>query len=740
MKKNYFLRTAILLVALLCGTSAWADTYTKINSIDELTDGKYVIAYMNTMAMVNQANGSRIAATTINVSGDAITNPDASIIWDITTTTNGVSISNSGIYVAGVNDNKASLSDFEANVCEWNFSVENDNFRATNVQYTDRFLQYNSGSKWFACYVAKSKQQDLTLYKLQETGKSDPELSFTGITGDVTKQLAESSYSSAATTASDATITYSSSDTEVATINQEGLVTLLAGGTTVIKAEVAETETFDAASVEYTLKVIDPALVKTFAKVTDGTVTDGQYIIGCQKNNDDASVWVMNTTNTKNYFEYTIVELTDGKIVTDNESIIWTIASEDMGHYSISNNGVYVAYNGSTATKGENYAYAVDEYTLDAGWNIEYNYNEEEDNSGEGFDFMNAMINQRFLRFNSNNNQERFACYLGTQKRLTLYKLEENDGKQDVKVTFNEVSGNKELFFAEGLTYNSAATATPEKPITYSSSDQEVATISAEGLVTIVGPGTTIIKATTEADDTYREGVAQYTLTVRASSATLPHSIDFKSGLGDWLTYTPMGTTNWESTKYGAQANGYNKGEGETYLISPAVEATSIVLSFGSEFAFSGPAAQLFYSSNFDPNTMEQPSEADWTEITEMATWATSEETTPSGDIELKDLTEPIRFAFKYTCSDADGAARWTITDLMIKEGTATGIASVEVAGMKIIGGKGQVTIEASEAATVAVYALTGAQVRQIELTEGSNIVTLPAGIYVIGNQKVVVF
>ena len=307
------------MVALLCGTSAWADTYTKINSIDELTDGKYVIAYKNTMAMVNQANGSRIAATTINVSGDAITNPDASIIWDITTTTNGVSISNSGIYVAGVNDNKASLSDFEANVCEWNFSVENDNFRATNVQYTDRFLQYNSSSKWFACYKASSKQQDLTLYKLQETGKSDPELAFTGITGDVTKQLTEGSYSSAATTASDATITYSSSDTEVATINQEGLVTLLAGGTTVIKAEVAETETFDAASVEYTLKVVDPALVKTFAKVTDGTVTDGQYIIGCQKNNDDASVWVMNTTNTKNYFEYTIVELSDGKFVTDNE-------------------------------------------------------------------------------------------------------------------------------------------------------------------------------------------------------------------------------------------------------------------------------------------------------------------------------------------------------------------------------------------------------------------------------------
>ena len=45
MKKNYFLHTAILLVALVCGTvPVWSQTYKKISSIEELTDGKYVIA------------------------------------------------------------------------------------------------------------------------------------------------------------------------------------------------------------------------------------------------------------------------------------------------------------------------------------------------------------------------------------------------------------------------------------------------------------------------------------------------------------------------------------------------------------------------------------------------------------------------------------------------------------------------------------------------------------------------
>lgn len=726
MKKNYFFRTAILLIAMLCGVNAgWADTYTQISTLDELTDGKYVIAYGTTFAMKNAMSGTRIAATEITVTDNSILNPDASIVWEIKTTENGKSISNGDLYVGnGGNSNAASLNDsFTAGKCEFTFSIVDDLFRATNVERSDRSLEYNSSNKYFACY--KNTMPDLTLYKLEESGKSNPNLAFTGITGDVTKQLSEGSYSSAATSASDATIVYSSSNQEVATIAQNGLVTLVAGGTTTIKAEVAETATYEASFVEYTLTVVDPAMIKTFAKVTSGAVTDGKYIIVYQDSDDATSVKAMNTTNEKSYFMYTDVDLTDGKIVTDDQSIIWDITTQANGSMSISNgDNIFVGYRGS----GNN-AYIYEAYTEEnCDWTFTF---------ADGlFTCANGSVTNRLLQYNTNS--PRFACYTGSQKNLTLYKLD--SGKQAVTVAFNEVNGNKEVFFTESFTYNSAATATPERPITYSSSNQEVATISAEGIVTVAGPGTTIIKATTEGDDSYEEGAAQYTLTVRAASVSLPYSTDFKSGLGEWLTYVTYGTTEWGSTSYGAQANGFNKGDGETYLVSPAVSASSIVLSFGSEVSFTGPAAQLFYSSNFDPSTMTQPAEATWTEITDMATWASSQETTPSGDIELKNLTAPIRFAFKYTCSEAEGAARWTITDLSIKEGVASGIETVEANGMKIINGKGQVTIETAEAAHVAIYALTGAQVRQLNLVEGTNVVELPAGIYVIGHQKVVVF
>lgn len=729
MKKNYFLHTAILLVALVCGTvPVWSQTYKKISSIDELTDGKYVIAYGEEYAMTNENAGKFFTHTSISPIDNEIISPDASIIWEIATTANGKSIKNGNIYVGfnGTKNTATAYSSFTAQNCEFTFSYKENVFLLNNVSSTDFRLQYNTSNPRFACYTGS--QKDLTLYKLEETGKTNPELAFTGITGDITKMLSDGSYSSKATTKSDATIVYSSSNQEVATIDQQGLVTLIAGGTTVIKAEVAETATFDASFVEYTLNVTDPAALKTFVKVTNGSVTGGKYIIVYQASDDANSVMALNTTNAGKFFGNTEIDLTENKIVTDDKTVMWDITLESDDHYSISNGNIFVGFKGNN-----NEAYIYNDYTIgECGWNFIY------DENNKVFKIQNAGVNTRYLQFNANNNQYRFACYTGSQKHLTLYKQE--DSRTAVEVTFNEIDGNQTLFFTKGFTYNSAATATPTRPITYSSSNQEVATISTEGVVTLVGAGTTVIKASTAADNTYQEGAAQYTLTVRNTSVELPYQIDFKTeGLGDWLTYTTEGTVEWESTNYGVQANGFNKGVGEAYLISPAVTASDIVLAFSSQKSFNGNDLQLFYSTDFDPSIMSQPSDASWTEITDMATWATSQETTESGNIELHDLTAPIRFAFKYTC-EANEAARWTIVELSIAKGQPSGIEDVATNEMKVINGKGQVTIETAEAMPIAIYTLTGAQVRQIELVEGTNIVELPAGIHLIGNKKVVVF
>lgn len=84
-------------------------------------------------------------------------------------------------------------------------------------------------------------------------------------------------------------VTYSSSNTEVATIDNSGTITLLAAGTTVISAEFAGNDEYDAAKVTYTLTVKEaaaPAQQISLAEalniingLENNATTDQEYIL-----------------------------------------------------------------------------------------------------------------------------------------------------------------------------------------------------------------------------------------------------------------------------------------------------------------------------------------------------------------------------------------------------------------------------------------------------------------------------
>jgi hypothetical protein len=111
----------------------------------------------------------------------------------------------------------------------------------------------------------------------------------------------------------------------------------------------------------------------------------------------------ISTTSTK----YSIAETftydgTSTSVTTDNEALVWAIAGDGEGGYTISNGGKYLWYNGSGNTanlKPESTTYTIDAED-DGTYNIE---SEEEDYTG------------RQLRFNYNNgNIPRFAFYTST--------------------------------------------------------------------------------------------------------------------------------------------------------------------------------------------------------------------------------------------------------------------------------------------------------------------------------------
>ncbi|MDE5808086.1 MAG: hypothetical protein K2H76_08200, partial [Muribaculaceae bacterium] len=101
-----------------------------------------------------------------------------------------------------------------------------------------------------------------------------------------------------------------------------------------------------------------------------------------------------------------------------------------------------------------------------------------------------------------------------------------------IEVTYTADLGGKEecgLAFstatAEGIvgeTFTAPELSNPhDLPLSWSSSDESVATVDEDGKVTLVGGGTAVIEASTEGDDSYARGNARYTLTVMPAAANI---------------------------------------------------------------------------------------------------------------------------------------------------------------------------------------------------------------------------
>lgn len=94
--------------------------------------------------------------------------------------------------------------------------------------------------------------------------------------------------------------------------------------------------------------------------------------------------------------------------------------------------------------------------------------------------------------------------------------------------------------YSTGGTYTDVATASNEKPVTYTSSNTNVATVSDAGVVTFVNSGVTKITASVEGDEYYNAASASYTLTVNGSTTptlTWTYDSNFPNLSGTTLAY-----------------------------------------------------------------------------------------------------------------------------------------------------------------------------------------------------------
>ena len=128
-------------------------------------------------------------------------------------------------------------------------------------------------------------------------------------------------------------------------------------------------------------------------------------------------------------------------------------------------------------------------------------------NTGTGYDYVYPITDA------SGSLVILFKMDANANARLDDIKLFQGQGKKPAGLSW----GTSARTVTIGADDNVFPTLTNENnlAVTYSSSEQTVATIEADGTITLVTAGTTVITATSEETDEFEAGHAQYTLTVK---------------------------------------------------------------------------------------------------------------------------------------------------------------------------------------------------------------------------------
>lgn len=203
---------------------------------------------------------------------------------------------------------------------------------------------------------------------------------------------------------------------------------------------------------------------------------------------------------------------------------------------------------------------------------------------------------QKDVKLLEKNKDFEFVIPVSYQDAGTKYTLQvtNNYNAQISKIVFETIQGSSALKPA-GLSFPQATytaflgqafnapelTKATDAAAIYTSSNPEVATVdAATGEVTLVAAGETIIKAATEATDTYKAGEASYTLTVvdpvAAGKIVYEHSClteDCGFTFEDVSGFKPWSI----DAKYGLKASAFKDGAAnasDAYAVSPVLDLT----------------------------------------------------------------------------------------------------------------------------------------------------------------------
>ena len=388
----------------------------------------------------------------------------------------------------------------------------------------------------------------------------------------------------------DLNVTFSSTNSGVATVDETGLITGVSSGTATISAVWTSSTTYNSGSQYFDITVVDAA---SFVRVTDENqlVAGNQYIL-VATSSEVAMGKPINSNKLRGCVNVTIV---DNKVVVTGDDISILTLGGTSGAWTFQDE-TYLAYTGSS---NELYI-GTDPTSTTCQWLVT-----------SDFQLQSKSNTNRYIQYNYNQGNSRFACYQSSLENAYLFVKEGSpiDDKADAEFAFDPTSASVELgseFTEPTLTYAQGFDGTGT--IVYASSNTNVATVDATtGEVTIIAAGTTTISATSQSTTNFKAGSASYTLTVtRPDYATLPFTFNgVKADIAntDGLTHSGLGSDYSASTAPNTKLKFDSQGD---KLVLKFNEVPGILTFDIKGNSFSGGEFRVLTSPDGDDDTYEE--------------------------------------------------------------------------------------------------------------------------------------
>ena len=345
---------------------------------------------------------------------------------------------------------------------------------------------------------AKDNQIVSIIPAQQPVEKADPALAFAAQTATIT--LGDEFTAPVLTTADnfDGQVTYSSSNTDVATVDAQGVVTVLAAGTTTITAASEETDNFKAGSASYTLtvkKASQEATVVDELTLAITGVTGTNYAEWSDKEATSDAVYAGQSAGGKSAIQLRSKSNNSGIITTTSGGLVQSIEVE--WNSETADGRTINIYGSNTA-----YAAATDLYDTEKQGTL-----------------LGTIVKGTSTSLEVDGDYE----YIGIRSAdgaLYLDKIVITWAGTAKKATGLAFNGETLAFTVEpNAEFTAPTLVNPNQlTVTYSSTDEEIALVDEATGEVLIGEkeGTATIIAFFAGNDEYKAGKASYTITVKA--------------------------------------------------------------------------------------------------------------------------------------------------------------------------------------------------------------------------------